>query len=508
MSILTKPSKWMPTISPRGLAKLTALLGPPMMIGFLVYNHYSLIAVLAGLLAIGVVALIADKPEATTAIVLFIVYANIPVVLKKTYGLPDLVAGSFFLLLFVPLLHYLVIRQQPVVTNEILSVMVAYLAALLISATFSGQAQQSVDRVLSYVLEGLILYILILNTIRTPALLHQAIWALILAGVLMGSISLYQEAKGDYENSFGGMSVVNDSVINTGQVTTFGKEIKRPRLAGPLGEKNRYAQVMVVLLPLALFRIWSERRMVLRVAAAASCIPIIGGALLTFSRGAGIAIVITLLAMAVLRTIKLWQLLVLCIVGYAFISLAVPDYLYRLSTTSDVAVLASGNASEAGGSVRGRATENLAAVHIFLDHPFLGVGPGQTSRYTTEYGNAVGFRRLAGERRAHNMYLEELSDTGIIGFTLFMSIIGMTLYQLIELRRKWLKRQPEVAYTAASFIVAIIAYLLTAIFLHLSYVRYYWLLLALAAAAIRVLNTTEATQASPAFAHTRKAVTP
>ena len=245
---------------------------------------------------------------------------------------------------------------------------------------------------------------------------------------------------------------------------------------------------MVVLLPLAIFRVWAERSRLLRMLAAAACIPILSGALLTFSRGAGVSVVITLLVMVFLRTIKLWHFFVIALVGYLFVLVAIPDYAYRISTVADLAELASGDIADTGSSVRGRATENLASLNIFLDHPVLGVGPGQTNLYTTQYGNELGIKMLEGTRRAHNMYLEELSDTGILGFTIFMSIVLFTMYQLVKVRRRWARSRPDIAFTASGFLLAIIAYLSTAVFLHLSYVRYYWLLLALAGATVHIFR--------------------
>jgi hypothetical protein len=92
------------------------------------------------------------------------------------------------------------------------------------------------------------------------------------------------------------------------------------------------------------------------------------------------------------------------------------------------------------------------------------------------------------------MYLEELADTGVIGFVLFISIPLITMYQLWQARHYWSSRQrPDVAYTAAGFFLALVAYLATAFFLHLSYVRYYWFILAFAAAFIRIYNVQEQT---------------
>jgi O-antigen ligase len=304
----------------------------------------------------------------------------------------------------------------------------------------------------------------------------------------MGSISLYQELTGSYDNDFGGLAQVKEAGIDTGEVDYLGKDIERRRLAGPIGSKNRYAQVMVVLLPLAIFRVWAERSWLLRMLAAAACVPILSGALLTFSRGAGISIVITLLIMVFLRTIKLWHFFAIALVGCLVVLVAIPHYVYRISTVSHVAELASGDIADTGSSVRGRATENLASINIFLDHPILGVGPGQTNLYSMEYANQLGLKILKDTRRAHNMYLEELADTGVLGFISFMSIVLFTMYQLVKVRRRWARSRPDIGYTATGFLLAIIAYLSTAVFLHLSYVRYYWFLLALAGAAVHIFR--------------------
>lgn len=465
---------------------LLVVCGPSLIISLMVYYQFSLFIGL-GIAALAVITIfVFTKPESTTAIVLFGLYANLTVVAIKSHNVPELVAGSFFLLLGIPILNYLIIRRQPLVLDRTLYLMLIYLGTLFVSSVWSGRPSQSIDRILSYVLEGMVLYLLVINAVKTPAILRNAIWALILAGAFMGTLSLYQEITGNYDNDFGGLAVAKESEIDTGQVNQYGQDIKRRRLAGPVGSKNRYAQIMVVLLPLALYRIWAERSKLLRLAAAAACVPIISGALLTFSRGAGISIILTLLTMVFLRTIKLWQLFVIIIAGCALVLAAIPDYVYRITTAVDVTELATGNPEEAGGSIRGRATENLAAIYIFLDHPVLGVGPGQTNEYTNKYGNEVGYRRLEGERRAHNMYLEELSDTGILGFLSFMSIVLYTIYQLWRDYRYWVKLHSEMAYTICSLLLAIIAYLSTGVFLHLSYVRYYWVIIGLGGAALHI----------------------
>ena len=101
--------------------------------------------------------------------------------------------------------------------------------------------------------EGLLLYFLVVNVIRSPDMIRQVIWALLIAGAVMGAISIWQESTGPTATSWAALPRSTRSGFNVGE--DIGGKVIRPRLAGPIGEQNRYAQVLVVLVPLALFRI-------------------------------------------------------------------------------------------------------------------------------------------------------------------------------------------------------------------------------------------------------------
>ncbi len=476
----------------RRMAIILFLFLPPLMVGALYYLGHDVLLALAAAVFVALGTMMFAKPETTTVVVLFILYANLSVVAINSYNVPEILATAFFVMLGLPFLNYVIVRRQGIVTNRIFFLMVLYLAVLLVSAAFSAKPSNSMERIVSFAIEGLVLYFLIINAIRTPAMVRWGIWAIVLAGLFMGSISLYQEITGDYDNDFGGLAKVKSSEVKTGEVDEFGNDIKRRRLAGTLGSKNRYAQVMTVLLPFAIMLIGSERNWLLRLLAAASCVPIVAGALLTFSRGTGIAIIFTIVMMLLLRIVKPWHFVLVVLAGYLVIIAIIPEYIYRISTVVDLESIAEGNVQDAGGSIRSRSNVNLATFNIFLDNPLLGVGPGQTNEYTSAYGNEIGtfYRAIDSTRRAHNMFLEELADTGALGFTLFISIIVITMYQVWRVRQYGIaKQQPQIIYTASAFFMAIMAYLATAMFLHLSYVRYYWFLLAFAAAFVQVYRT-------------------
>ncbi len=434
------------------------------------------------------------RPEVTTVLILFALYANLGVVAKRN-GIPDLIATSLFAALAFPTLIYIVVQGQKVIVNSSSILMLLYSAVILLSAAMSNNVMDSTDRLIAFFSEGLVLFVLVTNSVRTPSILRGALWALVLAGVLMGSLSLFQELTGSYDNDFGGWAEVKESEIRVEGESLVDEGETRQRLSGPIGSKNRYAQIMVVLVPLALGLMWSERRWLYRALAAVSTIPIVGGALLTFSRGAGISLVVLLLAMVALRIIKPLHLLFLSVLLGLIVVVFVPDYVYRISTVTELTQLTSGDATDLEGSLRGRATVNLAAISIFLDNPILGVGPGQTPLHTRAVGNEVGLRVLTTDRRAHNMYLEELADTGVVGFAVFIGIIAYLLWRLWHIAKEAQRAHSnDIYYTMTGLMLAIIVYLTTAVFLHLSYVRYYWILIALSSAAVEIYGRHTSTE--------------
>ncbi|GAB4423004.1 MAG: hypothetical protein Kow00106_20130 [Anaerolineae bacterium] len=456
---------------------------------------------LAGLVILLIAVAILTNPEQAALVVFFILYANLSVLVIRR-GVPTQIAGSFFLLLGVPLFHRLIVRREPLLITPVIVLMVAYLAVLLLSAAASDRPASTFGRIQSYILEGLVLYFLVVNVVRDRVMLRRTLWVVVLAGAVMGGVTFYQGTTRAYDNDFGGFAQVTRSTATVGQEDFLGEAPQVQRLAGPIGEKNRFAQVLVVLVPLAVALGLSERRRMARWAAWAALLLILGGMLYTFSRGAGVALGVMVLVIMPPPMIRPRTAMA---IGTAAVVLALtfaPGYVYRLSSLSEITSLLGGDPSQADTSVQGRATENLATLRIFLDHPVLGVGPGQTPRFIRDYGRSVGFRLLDPNRRAHNLYLEELADTGIVGFSVFFAMVGVTLAGLYRVRHRT-QASDRVAYLLASgMILSLLTYLVTAIFLHLSYERYYWFLLALAGVTARVLAFPLAAE-SPSEASTR-----
>jgi putative inorganic carbon (hco3(-)) transporter len=442
---------------------------------------------LVGLAAVPVLVAIVARPEGATLVFAFSFYLNVPVLIAHAAGVTAL-GSAFALLLLVPVVAHVILRREALVLTPALGLMVVYLAALVISSIAGGFSPESATAVTNFLAEGLLLYLLVTNAVRTPVLLRLLIWALLLAGALMGALSVWQEATQSYGNTLGGLAQLNAADADT----------TLHRQAGPLGETNRYAQILLVLLPLAVWAARVERRRALRLAALGCATLILSGMLLTLSRGAGVALVLLAAAMLATGFVRLRHILALALVLAGLVMVVAPDYVARISSLQGVEAATSRDQLGADGAIRGRATENLAAINVFADHPLIGVGPGQFfARYSQQYANELDLRFLETRRRAHNLYLELAADTGVIGLGAFLAIVGTTLVQLWRLARFWAAAwRPELADLALALALSLVAYLASAVFLQLAYQRYFWFLLALGNAAIWILRR-EATRVSP-----------
>jgi len=137
----------------------------------------------------------------------------------------------------------------------------------------------------------------------------------------------------------------------------------------------------------------------------------------------------------------------------------------------------------ADGAIRGRATDILAAMQIFLDHPLVGVGPDMVRYYTQDYSRGIGFRVLTNNPQAHSLFPGVAAESGILGLICFLLILYIPLRDLARARNRWKVSHPDWSYLATAFFQVLISYIVTGLFLHLSYMRFFYLMIALAVVA-------------------------
>jgi putative inorganic carbon (hco3(-)) transporter len=454
------------------IAVSAALLG-----AFAAYDPVVAVA-LAGAAVLAVC--IAIQPDVAALLVLAVIYSNAAVLAVTYHGMPAFIGVAVPMLLMAPLVHLLLVRRHPLLLPTALPWVVGFLLVNIAGTILASSSPLALTALGTFVLEGIGLYFLVANIFRTPTLLRSAVWVLLAVGAALGALSVLQHFTGSHGNDYFGFAQVSDASISD----TTGKLETTRRLAGPVDQSNRYAQLMLVLIPIGLFRIWGERTARLRMLAGVATALITAPVVLTFSRGAAVGLFVTVLVMVVLRYIKLRHFVALVVV-VAVVLAAVPEYRNRLSTLSGTRDIAEGGGSELDSSIRSRATENVAAFLVFVDHPVFGVGPG---RFPVFYGAAAD--EVEGEiknvkssgREAHNLYLGVAAENGFLGVLFLGGVLFVTLRELARVRKRCEESHPELANLAAGFMMAIVAYMTSAIFLHFAYIRYFWLIMALSAA--------------------------
>jgi len=438
------------------------------------------------------------RPDWATLLTAFLLYVNLPAILTKEHGLPGPVAGGVILLFGVRLVHRLVIERRPPRVDWTLGLMVAYLAFMLLSTLAAVDTSLALNRVFEFVAEGLLLYFLVINAVTDLAMLRRVFWVLLAAAALVSTLCLYQDVTGSYTQEFGGLAHRNyEASDDSSNVEVVRRRRTWDRAQGPVDEPNRFAQVLIVLVPLAMFLFRNAATPLQRLAAAGLGGLTLMGAGLTLSRGGILTLALLALAMARIRWVRTLQLAAGAAVMVVVFSAVSPFFVSRMLSIVNAGHLLGDDQfshQQADGAMRGRLTEMLAALHVFMDHPVIGVGPSQFARYYfVDYaGNAgIKFREINVPRRAHSLFFELGAEQGVLGLAGFSVLVGGLMWKLWRGRRRWLGRDLERADLAAALTLSLFAYLATGFFLHLSYQRYFWLLVALGSAALHVVTSRE-----------------
>lgn len=455
---------------------------------------FSGIVALGALLGMAGIATFIFRPHWATLFTLFIIYTNINVIAYKFHGVPLIIAGSVWLALLIPFAVYVLFLKQEIRIDYIFLLMLVYLGSLLLSMTVAKDKALAWEWIFTFILEGLALYFLFLNTIRTRRHLISAIWLLLFAGAILGALTLYQDLTGNFENDFGGLAQRDLRFgLDSHDYSRDRDQIKLAyRAFGNIGDPNHFARVLIIILPLGFFRVLAEKRLLAKLLALTFTMFILSGILLTYSRGAFLTICIMGFIMVVLKYIK-WHQVVLGIflltIGTIIFA---PGYLQRIDTIKGIkGIFSKKAAAQSDEVILNRTTEMLAAFHVFLDHPIIGVGPGQFIQfYSLEYMNNpdIAYKHFKVKRAAHSFQAEMAAELGLLGFIAFHLSVLYALIRMWSARKKWLKKDPEIAGTLTGLILGIVGFFGTSLFLSFVYQRYYWVYLALCGAILQIIE--------------------
>jgi O-antigen ligase len=429
------------------------------------------------------------RPELAVPLLTFVVWINLPAVAVDRHGLPRLAGALFPLVLLLPIARDRLQGRRFRLTTGVALMLVLLLIELL-STAFASYQSVALDRLQTFALEGVVLYVLVVNAVDRAATLRLAIWGLLAAGAFLALIAIYQQLTGSYYRPYGGFGQVDSAF--------FRAQSDVARLAGPLGDPNYFAQILLPIVPLGLLTMRRERERMLRIAAGSITVLAVVAMAFTYSRGAAVALLALVIAMTVMGYLRAVHLATAA-VGLAVLLAVVPAYRERVQSIASVggATARAGQETSADESSRSRTTEMLAAGLAFLDHPAFGVGPGGFPFYYQTYAPRVGIevrettttgadKGEAAQREAHDVFIGIAADLGTAGLVVFTAILGLTATGLLRVRRRWSAVRPDLVNLADSLFLALLVYVVAGLFLSLGFERYLWLLVALGGATIAV----------------------
>ncbi|HKH16900.1 MAG TPA: O-antigen ligase family protein [Solirubrobacteraceae bacterium] len=255
------------------------------------------------------------------------------------------------------------------------------------------------------------------------------------------------------------------------------------RLEGAVGDANFLAAGVVAAIVLAAALAATTTSPLARWACL-TAIPLLAAGLVTSqSRGGTIAAVCTVVvALVVFRGRRAH------VAAFALLMIAIAGMWFSLSPAAWERV----TALDTEGS--GRSSLWTVAWRVVEDHPFEGVGLNNfvvvAGDYVREPGVLNRVRLIAEDPHfVHNMYLQVLAESGILGLLLFsLFIVGCLRASLLAARRFAARGDPAMETIARAVFVATISTLISAFFLSSMVDKRMWVLFALGPALLAVAS--------------------
>ncbi|MCC7119437.1 MAG: O-antigen ligase family protein [Anaerolineales bacterium] len=443
---------------------------------------------IAGVLGIVMVMMIIIKPNIGANILIITIFINISSELTNR-GYPSIIKPLVVVVFAAIMVRNYYAGQLPknrTRTFVIEVFLILYFVAMLASYAVASDKDRTMEAIQDLAKDIFILYT-ILFAIRETSTWKQAVWIIITVTTILCLLGAYQIFTGNYSQDFFGMArIKTQSVVE-------GDNSSTSRIGGPIRDPNMWGEVLVAILPLIAFQIFNHSRPLVRVYAIAA-FGIIGFELLnTYSRGGYVAFVVSMILTLFVFDKKVSPLVAIGILGLAtlFIPLLPPAYLERFESLLSLAPSSEGGVSVyEDSSFRGRASEVLAGLMMFEDHPLFGVGAGNFPNNYQEYAQKIGLEMRSEERDAHSLYTQVMAETGVFGAVAFFGVVLSLLSGLARAARtlQLMPKHISLLPWVNSLRVSIIAYMLAAVFLHNAYIRYFWILVALGITLIHLID--------------------
>ena len=437
----------------------------------------------AGIFAFGLAAVIFLRPEIGAYVLAVSLVTNVSWIMSDN-GLPG-INKPLVALVFISILASRILSGnrslQPIRFKSVELFMLVYGCVILASGFFAADRAKAFDTTFDYFKDFSIL-LCILFAISSIEQWKRLIWVVIASAAIPASLAVYQVMTGDYTQTFGGFMKSSVDFIVT--------SLDAVRIGGPVGEPNYYSMILCAIFPLVFYRLIGSRSLLTRFVALLATIAIGFAIITTYSRGGFITFCVMLLAIVLERRVRVSILVIVILLTTATVPFLPKGYLDRLSTLTNLAPSQSLVALYRDDSFRGRFSEMLSGVYMFVEHPILGVGAGNFPGNYQAYARRLGLEQRTEERDPHSLYTEVLAETGTLGVISFAGIFLALFGGLRQAQKRMasLAEHQDLKLWLLSLQIGLAAYLFNSIILHGNFIRYLWMLVSIGIAAIHLTD--------------------
>jgi putative inorganic carbon (HCO3(-)) transporter len=441
------------------------------------------VAMLVAVLGFG--AVVVWRPALALVVLIVVAYLNLSDILIRWHGAPSVLQA-----LTVPLLlaAWLVQRRRGFggpLPGALTLCLAAYAVIVWLSLAWARDTALGEQRGLA-ITKAFVIYALVLLLTGSRKELRQGAWTLLVAAALVGGLGVFQALAGTYDQTFAGLARVEYAHI-------YGR-VFEPRIAGPVGDPNFFAQMLIPAVPIGLLLGQSAASVRERAAAFGSVGVVTAAVVMTYSRGGALALGVVLALWLLGQGVSARRLAVGA-GAIALLILLLPSDFARRLTTFRQFLPGGGDVLRLDSSFEQRRVLVTTAWHMFLDHPLTGVGAGNYAvhyrPYTEETGSVVlEYEEFDRPHFPHNLYLEIAAETGLLGLIAFAAVLATCF---VYLRRARVAFGGAGDWSSASLAtgvqLALIGYLVSSLFLHGDFPRSLWLLFGFCAALCRLAPT-------------------
>ncbi|HSG79788.1 MAG TPA: O-antigen ligase family protein [Acidimicrobiia bacterium] len=443
------------------------------------------ILVVSGVAALAAAAAVMLHPEAGLPIIAVFAVLRLADVATDFHGAPSTFTPLVALLFAAVFVRWLTTGRRPAGSGRVALLMGPFVLVAVGSLVWATDAATS-TRAAEFLLKDAVVAVIAGFLLHRASDLTRVVWTIVVAGGAVATITAAQFLLGAFGTSVFGLA--QSDVLNiVGSVDDV-------RISGPVGDPNFYAQLLVMVFPLAYERWRRAPTAAGRAVGAWATLATGASTVFTFSRGGAVALVIV--AVIVLARFRPSKSLIVGVIAAAVLVLPLlpPGYVERLTALDQVGSV---NATM-DASIRGRTAVVRAGAAMFMDRPLLGIGFGGFGDTYPSYARDLGIELRSESREAHNLYVEIASETGLAGIAAFAVLAIGTAAAIRSSRRRFRSvGRTDLDGIAYAIGAALVGYLLTSMFLHMAFARFVWLLVGIAVALPNVATRLE--QEEPAW---------